>query len=114
MRRAGGPGTRPPLFRWTHTLPAQARHRALLLRPRCRLSTRGVAVAPGAGTPVVSVVFDRGGEVAACVADVALLEAALTPALLRRRFAPAIAAAPLLVLDGNLSAAAIEVGNEVV
>ena len=58
---------------------------------------------------MVSVVFDWAGEVAACVADVALLEAALTPTLLQSpALAASLAAAPLLLLDGNLSAAALE------
>lgn len=60
---------------------------------------------------MVAVVFDRSGEVAACVADVALLETALTPDLLRQGFSQQIGAAPLVVLDGNLSAAAIEVSG---
>ena len=55
---------------------------------------------------------DHGGwsyvQVAACVADVAALENTLTPQLLAG-FQAALARAPLVVLDGNLSAAALQV-----
>lgn len=58
----------------------------------------------------MSVVFDLGGEVAACVADVGLLEKALLPPLLQQpQIADAVAAAPVLMLDGNLAEAALEV-----
>jgi hypothetical protein len=44
------------------------------------------------------------------VADVALLERRLLPPLLRRpAVAAAVAAAPVLMLDGNLAPAALEV-----
>lgn len=77
----------------------------------CRLSSRCIARVPGGATPTVSVVFDLGGEVAACVADVALLERELGPPLLRGAgVAAALAAAPVLMLDGNLSQAALRVG----
>ncbi len=47
---------------------------------------------------------------AACVADVGLLEKALLPPLLRLpRVSQALAAAPVLMLDGNLAEAALEV-----
>ncbi|EFN56299.1 hypothetical protein CHLNCDRAFT_144692 [Chlorella variabilis] len=73
------------------------------------LSTGLISRLPGAATPTVSVVFDLGGEVAACVADVASLEARLAPPLLRApAVAAALAAAPVVMLDGNLSAAALE------
>lgn len=58
----------------------------------------------------MAVVFDRSGEVAACVADVGLLEQALTAATLRQ-YRPELSNAPVVMLDGNLSAAAIEVGG---
>lgn len=45
---------------------------------------------------------------AASVADVAAIEAELTPALLRQHRAH-IQAAPIILLDGNLSLASIEV-----
>lgn len=70
-----------------------------------------IAVLPGGATPTVAVVFDLGGEVAACVADVALLEARLKAPLLRRpAVAAALVAAPVAMLDGNLAPEAIEVG----
>ena len=47
-------------------------------------------------------------QVAACVADVGALEQELTPRLLRHH-RPHFAAAPLVMLDGNLSAEALEV-----
>ena len=74
-----------------------------------RLSTENILQLPGRSTPTVAVVFDMGGEVAACVADVALLEAALTPAALLKSpaIATSMASAPLLMLDANLSSAAI-------
>lgn len=81
-----------------------------LRSPWCSLSTACIAQIAGGATPTVSVVFDLGGEVAACVADVGLLEKALLPPLLRQpRVAQALAAAPVLMLDGNLAEAALEV-----
>lgn len=78
----------------------------------CRLSTACISQLPGGATPTVAVVFDLGGEVAACVADVALLEARLLPPLLRRPdVAVALAAAPVAMLDGNLNEAALEVSG---
>lgn len=49
-----------------------------------------------------------GGDVAACVADVGAVETALTPSLLQS-YEDRIRAAPLVVLDGNLSSAALQV-----
>lgn len=46
---------------------------------------------------------------AAAIADVEALERQLTPAVLLPRFSRDITAAPLLILDANLSAAAIKV-----
>lgn len=51
-----------------------------------------------------------GGEVAACVADVAALEQYLTPQLLRQHIAD-IQSAPFVLLDGNLSPEAILVSS---
>lgn len=45
----------------------------------------------------------------AAIADVAALERQLTPAVLLRHAAPDIAAAPLVIVDANLAAAALEV-----
>lgn len=61
--------------------------------------------ASAARTATVSIVFDRGGEVAASVADVGVVEAHLTPALVAR-FEADVARARLVVIDGNLSEAA--------
>jgi hypothetical protein len=44
------------------------------------LSTRGVRVVPGARTATVAAVFGADGDIAAAVADCALVEAELTPA----------------------------------
>lgn len=80
--------------------------------PPRRLSCACIARVPGGATPTVSVVFDLAGEVAACVADVALLERELAQALLRTAgVADALSAAPVLMLDGNLSEAALQVGR---
>ncbi|KAK9821751.1 hypothetical protein WJX81_002966 [Elliptochloris bilobata] len=70
------------------------------------LPTHGIHRCHNAVTPCVSIVFDRGGEVAAAVADVQLLERELTPALVRRHL-QAIRSAPALLLDGNLQPPAI-------
>ncbi|PSC67542.1 pseudouridine kinase isoform X1 [Micractinium conductrix] len=73
------------------------------------LSTQCVAQLPGAPTPSVSVVFDLGGEVAACVADMALLEGLPPVQLLGgAHVAAALAACPILMLDGNLPQATLE------
>lgn len=50
-------------------------------------------------------------QVAAAVADVAALETALTPAALASEFSHDIAAAPLVIVDANLSPAALQVGQ---
>jgi len=76
----------------------------------CRLSTAGILQVSGSSTPTVAVVFDGSGEVAACVADVGLLEMALTPAVLRQHRG-VLSAAPVVMVDGNLSPAAIKVGG---
>jgi hypothetical protein len=49
--------------------------------------------------------------VAAAVADVNALEKALTPAALTDEFSHDVAAAPLVVVDTNLSPAALQVGK---
>ncbi|GAB4817082.1 hypothetical protein N2152v2_004128 [Parachlorella kessleri] len=71
------------------------------------LSTAGILQVAGSSTPTVAVVFDRSGEVAACVADVDLLEQAVTPPFLRQHRS-LLAAAPVVMVDGNLSPAALE------
>jgi hypothetical protein len=50
-------------------------------------------------------------QVAAAVADVLAVERALTPAALTSEFSHDIAAAPLVVVDANLSPAALQVGQ---
>lgn len=85
---------------------------ALLLFPipRLRANTECIVQLSGGATPTVSVVFDLAGEVAACVADVALLEQRLGPPLLQQpRVAAALAAAAVVMLDGNLAPAALKV-----
>lgn len=96
-----------PLQPWGAARQAPLANTAAPQAP-CRLSTAGVLQLPRSRTPTVAVVFDRSGEVAACVADVGLLEEALTPRALAAH-AQSIAAAPVLMLDGNMSEAAIEV-----
>lgn len=74
------------------------------------LSTACVARIPDRTTPSVAVIFDAGGETAACVADVGLLEDAVTADALRvPAVASALTAAPVVMLDGNLSQAALQV-----
>lgn len=75
-----------------------------------RLSTACIARLHGGATPTVAAVFDLAGELAACVADASLLEEQLTPQLLRSPpVAAALAAAPIVMLDGNLSPEALQV-----
>lgn len=81
-------------------------------RCHCRLSLECISRISDSSTPSVSIVFNLAGEVAACVADVALLERCLLPPMLRRpAVAAALAAAPVVMLDGNLAPAALEVGR---
>jgi sugar/nucleoside kinase (ribokinase family) len=72
-----------------------------------KLPTRGIHTVSGGATPTVSIIFDGRGDVAASMADVALLETALTPAVLQR-FSAYIRASDVVLLDGDLSEAAIE------
>ncbi|BDA42876.1 probable pseudouridine kinase at N-terminal half [Coccomyxa sp. Obi] len=65
------------------------------------LLTHAIHRIPGASTPSVSIIFDKGGEVAASVADVAALEEHL-PAVLGQHKAD-IQSALIIMLDGNLS-----------
>ncbi|CAL8467484.1 g7022 [Coccomyxa elongata] len=65
------------------------------------LLTHAIHRIPGASTPSVSIIFDKGGEVAASVADVAALEEHL-PAVLAQHTSD-IQSAPIIMLDGNLS-----------
>ncbi|KAG2422599.1 hypothetical protein HXX76_010381 [Chlamydomonas incerta] len=74
---------------------------------RLRLDLTHLLTCPGAPTPCVSAVMDRGGEVAACVADVVAVEEHLTPQRLADS-AQQIKQACLLLAEANLSAAALE------
>ena len=73
------------------------------------LSTCGIETVPGGATPTVSMIFGGGGDVAASVADVALLEAALTPQVLRRHSA-AISSARIVIIDADAGQITVEVG----
>ncbi|GLC33240.1 hypothetical protein PLESTB_000355700 [Pleodorina starrii] len=74
---------------------------------RLRLDLTQLVTCPGAPTPCVSAVLDRGGEVAACVADVTAVEQHLTPERLRE-CQPQIQQACMLLAEANLSAEALE------
>lgn len=67
------------------------------------MSSAGVIRSSSASTPCVVAVLDRGGEVAACVADVAAPALELTPAVVQQNAAH-IRRAGLLILDANLEA----------
>ena len=70
------------------------------------LSAAGVRVCAGAATPAVAAVLDAGGEVAAGVADCDTVEAFLDPPWIQAH-AARIAAARVVVLDGNCAPAAL-------
>ena len=74
------------------------------------MSTRGVLSLPHATSPSVSILFNSDGDVAAAVADVDLLERALTPAVLRQYQAD-IQTSFCVLIDGDLSQNAVEVNN---
>jgi receptor expression-enhancing protein 5/6 len=106
---AGGGGALPPplLISVLGTDPAGE---ALLAHWRSLgLSTERIRRVEGAATPSVCVVFDAAGDVAASVADVALLESAMTPEVVRSH-GDVVAAASLVMLDGDLGQACVEVG----
>ena len=63
-------------------------------------SVAGVRVCEGAATPVVATVLDAHGEVASSVADTSTVEAGLDPAWVAR-FERDVAAANIVILDGN-------------
>jgi pseudouridine kinase len=71
------------------------------------IDTSGITVVRGKATPTVSIIFDRSGEVAACVADVELLELEVTSSALQRH-AGLIQSAGMLVIDGNMAAEAVQ------
>ena len=70
-----------------------------------RVSTAGVRVRAGAATPAVAAVLDAGGEVAAAVADCDTVETSLDVSWIQAH-AARIAAARVVVLDGNCAPAA--------
>ena len=70
------------------------------------LPDRGVRVCENEATPSVVSIFDSDGELHSAVAGVELVERAIDESYLER-FAADVAAAPLLVLDANLSPAAL-------
>ncbi|KAG2450845.1 hypothetical protein HYH02_004679 [Chlamydomonas schloesseri] len=74
---------------------------------RLRLDLTHMLTCQGAPTPCVSAVMDRGGEVAACVADVVAVETHLTPERLAESV-DQIKQACLVLAEANLSAAALE------
>ena len=71
-----------------------------------RVSAAGVRVRAGAATPTVAAVLDAGGEVAAAVADCDTVEAFLDVPWIQAH-AARIAAARVVVLDGNCAPAAL-------
>ena len=71
-----------------------------------RVSTAGVRVRAGAATPAVAAVLDAGGEVAAAVADCDTVETSLDVSWIQAH-AARIAAARVVVLDGNCAPAAL-------
>lgn len=103
----GGPPPLRPLL--LSAVGADAAGEALLASCAERgIDASRVEVVGGAhGTAQVAAVIDARGEIAAAVADVAIVEARLTPGWVRAR-APLLAAARLVVLDANLGAAALE------
>ena len=71
-----------------------------------RVSAAGVRVRAGAATPTVAAVLDAGGEVAAAVADCDTVEAFLDVPWIQAH-AARIAAARVVVLDGNCAPATL-------
>lgn len=86
----------------------------LSLVDSCRslgIDIEGIMTVPGGATPSVSIIFNGQGDVAASVADVRLLETALTPKALLSH-SSRIQSSFLAVLDGDLSQDALEVRIE--
>ncbi|CAL9073528.1 pseudouridine kinase-like [Musa acuminata AAA Group] len=71
------------------------------------LSTEGILQSKSIRTPVVSIVFDSSGELAAAVASVEAVEKFLTPEFIKQ-FQSYICSAPMLILDANLHPKSIE------
>lgn len=72
-----------------------------------KLSTEGILRREDIITPIVSLVYDLNGEVAAGVAGVDAVEKFLTPDWIQR-FEHNISSAPVLMIDANLSTLALE------
>jgi pseudouridine kinase len=71
------------------------------------MNSKGILSVPGGATPCVSIIFDGGGDVAASVADVALLETQLTAAQLAA-YTRDIENSYSVLIDGDLSQDAIK------
>lgn len=67
-----------------------------------------ISIISGCSTPSVSIIFGSDGDVAASVADVTLLETALTPQVVKQH-SRALHTAAIIVIDADLSQATIEV-----
>eukprot|EP00249_Psilotum_nudum_P023178 c28775_g1_i1 orf=333-1307(+) len=71
----------------------------------------GIRQCAGVATPVVVALLDNKGELAAAVADTRAVEEQLTPEWIVK-FASIISSASILMLDANLSSAALEAACE--
>ncbi|WOL16934.1 hypothetical protein Cni_G25722 [Canna indica] len=71
------------------------------------LCTKGILQTSSIRTPVVSIIFDSAGELAAAVANVDAVEKFLTPDFIKQ-FENYIRSAPMLILDANLHPQSIE------
>lgn len=71
------------------------------------IDVSGVTICTSKTTPTVSIIFDSTGEVAACVADVKLLEQEMSSSVLHRQ-RQLIQGAGILVIDGNMAPAAAQ------
>ncbi|CAD5315028.1 unnamed protein product [Arabidopsis thaliana] len=80
---------------------------ANVLLKEWKLSMKGILRREDISTPIVSLVYDTNGEVAAGVAGVDAVENFLTPEWIQR-FEYNISSAPLLMVDANLSSLALE------
>ncbi|CAH2036233.1 unnamed protein product [Thlaspi arvense] len=80
---------------------------ANVLLKEWKLSMEGILRRQDISTPIVSLVYDTNGEVAAGVAGVDAVEKFLTPEWIHR-FEYKISSAPVLMVDANLSTLALE------
>jgi hypothetical protein len=80
---------------------------ANVLLKEWKLSMKGILRREDISTPIVSLVYDTNGEVAAGVAGVDAVENFLTPEWIQR-FEYNISSARLLMVDANLSSLALE------